>query len=182
MCKQYGLTLDDDVLEFGNYINDKVSQDMVLQGSCIEKGNGFLHQTVLHCDYRLDNFFFDFAADGKLARDEAGNPRWCTLDFQLVGQGNPGFELAYFFSQSVSTEFRRKHEKELLECYYKNLISGGVSKESFPWHEFLQHYCMAQGFAFYYAVFGGNGAMPNGERGKALGFAMMNRWKDAARD
>ena len=181
-CKEHGLVLDADVLEFGNWINDRVSADMVMQGACLEKGTGFLHQTLLHCDYRLDNFFFDFEADGKLARDPDGSPRWSTLDYQLVGQGNPGFELAYFFSQSVSTEFRRKHEKELLECYYKNLIAGGVSSESFPWHEFLQHYCLAQGFAFYYAVFGGNGALGNGDRGKALGFAMMNRWKDACRD
>lgn len=182
VCKEHGLVLDADVLEFGNWINDRVSADMVMQGACLEKGDGFLHQTLLHCDYRLDNFFFDFEADGKLARDADGSPRWSTLDYQLVGQGNPGFELAYFFSQSVSTEFRRKHEKELLECYYKNLIAGGVSTESFPWHEFLQHYCLAQGFAFYYAVSGGNGAMKNGDRGKALGFAMMNRWKDAFRD
>ena len=57
-----------------------------------------------------------------------------------MGTGPPGFELAYFFSQSVSNEFRLKFERDLLNHYYRELLKAGVKQEEFPWHEMMLSY------------------------------------------
>ena len=80
-----------------------------------------------------------------------------------------------------SEKFRQANEKDLLIAYYNKLTASGVSNEDFPWVVFLHHYQAGQAFAWYYAVFGGGGALANGERGLALCKCMLNRWVDAFR-
>ena len=54
--------------------------------------------TLCHGDYRLDNLFFGV---------DAGHPPVTVLDWQISFRGNPGYDLGYFVSQSLSTQTRR---------------------------------------------------------------------------
>jgi hypothetical protein len=144
----------------------------------IELG-GFLHKTVVHGDYRLDNVFFDWAPDGKtVTRDADGKPVWSVIDFQLVSTAqNPCWDLAYCVSQSVSPEFRRKYERQLIETYYQALMDQGVDGKQFTFAQCMYHYQLATSSAFLYYVFASNGAAPNGPRGKSLATAICNRFE-----
>jgi hypothetical protein len=72
---------------------------------------------VVHGDYRLDNLLFP-----------TDDPRGvAAVDWQTVGLGPPGRDLAYFLATSLSTEDRRSHEADLLETYRRALADHGVT-------------------------------------------------------
>lgn len=56
---------------------------------------------------------------GRLAKNAAGEPLWAMVDWQNCGTMNPMCELAYFLCGSVSPDWRVRHEKEVLDAYYK---------------------------------------------------------------
>lgn len=68
---------------------------------------------MLHGDYRLDNLLF--AADGVHA-----------VDWQTVGAGHPGRDLAYFLETSLEPAVRRAHQDELAAAYADALRAHGV--------------------------------------------------------
>jgi hypothetical protein len=70
--------------------------------------------TVIHGDFRLDNLLFD--------DDRAVT----ALDWQLVTKGVAGYDFAYFISQSLSADDRRRYLDELVEAYYGTLLACGV--------------------------------------------------------
>ncbi len=78
--------------------------------------------TLVHGDYRIENFMF-----GQLgAADEL-----VVLDWQTNGRGSGLRDLAYFTSQSLSIEARRRMEEELLHLYYDRLGEKGVTGYSY---------------------------------------------------
>jgi Ecdysteroid kinase-like family len=72
---------------------------------------------VTHGDYRLDNLLFP-------TDDPAGV---AAVDWQTVGLGPPGRDLAYFLATSLSTEDRRRHEADLVATYHRALSDHGVT-------------------------------------------------------
>jgi Ser/Thr protein kinase RdoA (MazF antagonist) len=74
--------------------------------------------TVCHGDFRLDNVFFDVPG----ARDGIA-----VIDWQLVMRGRGAYDLAYFLTQSVDADFRRKHQDRLIGEYIRALKDGGVT-------------------------------------------------------
>jgi len=71
-------------------------------------------RTLIHGDPHAGNLFFD--------GDEVG-----LFDWQVVQVG-PGLrDVSYFLVSSLDTEFRRTHERELLEHYLAVLAECGVS-------------------------------------------------------
>ncbi len=75
-------------------------------------------KTLVHGDYRLENFLFGEAGSA----DEL-----VVLDWQLVGSMSGAYDLAYFLSQSLDIEIRRGCEQEILDLYHHGLVAGGVS-------------------------------------------------------
>ena len=73
--------------------------------------------TYCHGDYRLDNLFFANGAD---------HAPLTVLDWQISFKGNGAYDLAYFISQSLSTEDRRASEKALIERYLGVLKEHGI--------------------------------------------------------
>ena len=66
------------------------------------RGNGQLAAaavTFLHGDLRLDQLFFAVTAD---------DPPVTALDWQISSLGRGAYDLAYFLSQSLTTETRRR--------------------------------------------------------------------------
>ena len=71
--------------------------------------------TVLHGDFRLDNLLFD---------DERAVT---ALDWQIITKGVAGYDFAYFVSQSLSTDDRRRYLDGLVETYLATLVASGVN-------------------------------------------------------
>lgn len=84
-------------------------------GIALTEAFGEEPQTVLHGDMRLDNFFFD---------DESGEA--ILMDWQLVGRGAAGLDLAYFLSASVPLNASEDDINHYIEYYRKHLRDNGV--------------------------------------------------------
>ncbi|MEE8042188.1 MAG: oxidoreductase family protein, partial [Pseudomonadales bacterium] len=67
--------------------------------------------TLVHGDYRLENFLFDDAHADPLV----------VLDWQLISWGSGLRDLSYFIAQNLTTELRREHESDLLKRYHETL-------------------------------------------------------------
>ena len=72
---------------------------------------------MVHGDYRVENFFFG----------PSGPDEFVVYDWQLAGLGAPATDLAYFVSQSLTTEVRRACEADLLASYLDALHEAGVA-------------------------------------------------------
>jgi len=82
--------------------------------------------TVVHGDFRLDNLLFD--GDGPAV----------AVDWQLTARGRGPYDLAFLLAGSAETEFRRRHERGLLERYHERLRHHGVDDYSFDacWQDY----------------------------------------------
>lgn len=70
---------------------------------------------LVHGDYRLDNLLFSPDLS-----DVA------IVDWQTVGLGLPGRDLAFFIATSFQPELRREVEDELISRYHRALVGEGV--------------------------------------------------------
>jgi hypothetical protein len=70
--------------------------------------------TVSHGDYRLDNLFFDDAQTVT------------ALDWQITTKTVGGYDFAYFVSQSVTADDRRRFGGELVATYLGTLADAGI--------------------------------------------------------
>ncbi|WP_420450283.1 aminoglycoside phosphotransferase family protein [Ilumatobacter sp.] len=73
--------------------------------------------TLLHCDLRTDNLLFEPDGTGV-----------SIVDWQGAGIGPPAFDLAYFLSQCLTIDDRRRHEDDLLGAYRDDLAAAGVER------------------------------------------------------
>jgi hypothetical protein len=71
---------------------------------------------LLHGDYRLDNLMF--TPDGSTVT---------ALDWQTLSLGPPLRDVAYFLGNSLDTEMRRAHERDIVGAYHDELVRRGVS-------------------------------------------------------
>ena len=81
-------------------------------------------KTLVHGDYRLDNMFF-----GKY-----GSSDFYVIDWQASGFGCGLHDVAFFLSGNVTTEMRRKVEREILEEYHE-FVCRAASPKNFPFAE-----------------------------------------------
>lgn len=81
--------------------------------------------TLLHGDYRLDNVLFREGPDGADGADEL-----VVIDFQAVGHGRAGVDVAYFVTTALNVEHRAE-EDLLLRTYHDELVAGGVTDYSY---------------------------------------------------
>ena len=73
--------------------------------------------TFIHGDLRLDQLFFG---------TRPGDPAVTALDWQVTQLGRGAYDLAYFVSQSLTTEARRACEAALIERYRSRLAEAGI--------------------------------------------------------
>ncbi|HJP40647.1 MAG TPA: phosphotransferase [Dehalococcoidia bacterium] len=112
--ERYASRLSSEFISAAEPLNERIPELMLAAAT-----NG---STVVHGDYRLENFMFgDLGTDDELV----------TIDWQLVSTGSGLQDLAYFISQSLTTELRRSLESELLELYYETLRESGVVDYTF---------------------------------------------------
>ena len=115
--------------------------------------------TMCHGDYRADNIMFD----GK-------EP--VVIDFQLIGTGSGMYDVGYYISQSIATDVRRGHDRELLDVYLNRLESHGIEVDrQEAWRQYLVCIC----FCVTYGVTTFGGYAEQNERGKKLLLEMLLR-------
>lgn len=71
---------------------------------------------LMHGDYRLDNMLFD-----------PDRTRITVVDWQTVGIGLPGRDLAYFTGTSLEPSVRAGIERDLVESYHRSLLGYGIT-------------------------------------------------------
>jgi hypothetical protein len=71
---------------------------------------------LMHGDYRLDNMLFD-----------PDRTRVTVVDWQTVGIGLPGRDLAYFTGTSLEPALRADIERDLVENYHRTLLGYQIS-------------------------------------------------------
>lgn len=121
---------------------------------------------LLHGDYRLDNLLFD-------------GDRVAVVDWQTLGVGLAGRDLAYFTGTSLEPDLRARAEHDLVGEYHRALSEHGVTgyDESTCWHDYRLGMIQvplisALGCAFSVAT----------ERGDDMMAAMLRRGCRAIRD
>jgi len=80
---------------------------------------------LLHGDYRLDNLLFD-------------GDRVSVVDWQTLGVGLAGRDLAYFTGTSLEPDLRARSEEELVAEYHRALLEQGVTDydPATCWHDY----------------------------------------------
>ena len=96
--------------------------------------------TYCHGDYRLDNLFFGQSPE---------HAPLTVLDWQISFKGNGAYDLAYFISQSLSTEDRRANEKALIERYLGVLQAHGIAVDR---DAFDRAYARTVAYCFIYPI------------------------------
>lgn len=71
---------------------------------------------LMHGDYRLDNMLFD-----------PDRTRITVVDWQTVGLGLPGRDLAYFTGTSLEPQLRSEIERNLVKRYHQALLGYGIT-------------------------------------------------------
>jgi hypothetical protein len=72
--------------------------------------------SLMHGDYRLDNLLFD-----------PDRTRVTVVDWQTLGAGLPGRDLAYFTATSLLPDVRANLDEQLVAAYHDELLSYGVT-------------------------------------------------------
>jgi hypothetical protein len=124
-------------------------------------------RTLVHFDYRADNLFID---------DRTRKAPVVVVDWQLLMWGLGAYDVARLVGGSIPPAERGGHHQEIVECWHKGLVAGGVTGYAHEqaWHDYrlsaivamlnpvLVHYMFKTG----------------GKRGKALGGVMTERFFD----
>lgn len=84
-------------------------------------------ETILHCDLRLDNVFFEDGPSDHTSRSGGV----IVFDWQLVRRGPAAYDVAYFLSGALAPEIDAVTERELLRGYHERLLAGGVKDYDF---------------------------------------------------
>lgn len=127
-------------------------------------------QTFLHGDLRLDQLFFAVDAD---------DPPVTALDWQVTSAGRGAYDIAYFLSQSLDIDTRRRCEADLIERYRQRLVEHGID---YPATELIRDYRLTTAWCFAYPVIGAGQLDIANERQRRLLLTMLNGAATAIED
>jgi aminoglycoside/choline kinase family phosphotransferase len=90
------------------------------------------HRTLWHGDFRLDNLLFEA---------QGGAVPIAVVDWQSVAAAPGIIDVSYFMGNSLTTEARLAHERDLVAQYHQQLLSYGVANYSAQqcWDEYRAH-------------------------------------------
>jgi hypothetical protein len=119
-----GITVD----KLGSRLNEQDAETLVASMDLVTPWllNAPERFALLHGDYRLDNLLFD-------------GERVSVVDWQTLGVGLAGRDLAYFTGTSLEPTLRAETEKDLVADYHRALLDAGVSDYDAEtcWHDYL---------------------------------------------
>lgn len=106
LCDMLGPELDAEEQALGDGLPDRVEAMLA--------GLAAAPETMLHGDLRADNLLFSAEGDSVTL-----------VDWQGLGRGPAGWDLAYLMSQCLTVDDRQVHEAELLDHYRVELADAG---------------------------------------------------------
>jgi len=121
-------------------------------------------QTICHADFRLENMFFAANAE---------QPPFAIVDWQSITKSSGAQDLAYYLTQSVQLDVRRRHERDLLARYLEGLRAGGV--RDYGRDDLVLDYRRATLYLLEYAVVIAATLDLANERGGAIARALSER-------
>jgi hypothetical protein len=123
---------------------------------------------LMHGDYRLDNMLFD-----------PDRTRITVVDWQTVGIGLPGRDLAYFTATSLDPAMRSEVERELVNDYHRSLLRYGITDYDIDtcWRDYRLGVVQAP-----LLVALGTAFASSTERGDEMMLAMLSRGCQAIRE
>ena len=121
-------------------------------------------QTICHADFRLENMFFAATPE---------QPDFAIVDWQSITKSSGAQDLAYFLTQSVQLDVRRRHERDLLARYLEGLRASGV--RHYDTADLLLDYRRATLYLLDYAVVIASTLDLANERGAAVARALSAR-------
>lgn len=127
--------------------------------------------TLLHMDYRCDNFLVDDSP-------AAASAPLVTLDWQSMGRGPGVYDLAYLIGGSMTVADRRTHGDALLRAYHDRLMTHAAASpglRSYVYDDLVADYRLASLVGMGSAVLVGGGLDMGNERGVALISSMVER-------
>jgi hypothetical protein len=127
--------------------------------------------TLLHMDYRCDNFLVDDSPAASAAP-------LVTLDWQSMGRGPGVYDLAYLIGGSMTVSDRRAHGDSLLRAYHDRLMTHVKTSPTLAAYDFeslVADYRLASLVGMGSAVLVGGGLDMGNERGVALISSMVER-------
>ncbi len=127
--------------------------------------------TIVHGDYRLDNFFFgNSGSDYELA----------VIDWQIACRGSAAYDVAYFIASNLDMEVRRRNSAALLDHYHRVLVNEGVKDYSL---DALKHDYLLSLVAYLGALIANVTSLdPTNERGQELFALILERSAVAVMD
>jgi hypothetical protein len=125
--------------------------------------------TLVHGDYRADNFFYG-----------AGEQDFTVVDWQIILRGPGAFDVAYLLTGNLSVEDRRASGEALVRRYHDALLAGGVQGYDFDacWRDVR----LCTVFAWMWPVIAVGALDPANERGVAFFFEWSHRVCSAIQD
>ncbi len=127
-------------------------------------------QCLWHSDLRADNVLFDACG---------GTRPVVVLDWQGLGFGRGTIDVAYWLGTSMTTEDRRKHERDLVAHYHQALLGHGVS--DYPIERCWEDYRVHAIHGLQIGVFG-LGAVKRTPRGDTMWKLWIERTAEQVRD
>jgi hypothetical protein len=122
-------------------------------------------RTLVHFDYRADNLFID---------DRTPKAPIVVLDWQLAMWALGAYDVARLAGGSISPAERGGHHEEIVECWHRGLMAGGVI--DYTQEEAWRDYRLSAVVATLNPVNSHYMFKTGGERGTALGAAMTERF------
>jgi len=119
-------------------------------------------ETLIHCDFRFDNLFFD---------DREGGRGVAAFDWQLAGVGAAAYDVAYLLTGALRSEESVDTELALLNGYHAALLASGV--EGYAFETFLRDYRRAL-----YLVLAVVSSTDSMEMGDSRGIELMDVWAE----
>lgn len=115
-----GEMLPDEVRSLGRVVNQRYDD--------LERCWAKPPQTLIHGDAHVGNMYFGKGSVG-------------LFDWQVVRRGQGMRDVSYFMIQSLATETRREHERELIQLYLDSLAETGASPPAFEtaWEQYRSH-------------------------------------------
>jgi aminoglycoside/choline kinase family phosphotransferase len=128
-------------------------------------------RTIAHGDYRMDNLFFS---------REPGHSSVAAVDWQGVLRCKGIHDLAKFLSQSLGTETRRDHERQLVAQWHASLGRAGVT--GYPLEAAWEDYRRAVLYLWTYVAVVGGTLDSHNARGRRWMLEMIHRGATAIED
>jgi aminoglycoside phosphotransferase (APT) family kinase protein len=114
--------------------------DMAEFSKTMQKHRSIMSDVIIHGDFYANNLMYETSKD-ETGKVTVGSKLFSIIDWPMAHLGNGMEDFARLMTQSVDTETRRRHTKDVLRRYYDSLVKkAGIEKVKASFEEILKIY------------------------------------------